>query len=288
MGLIFTDYDEKSLLNKLTNFNSDLQDYVYDLEPARKNLFWAGNFIEHKNSVIAKDAATGKNANLLNNLRSIDNAEFRIRNISIPMPGMTFDSDSQAARVLHTSFLKDLSLTKTITISWEDDAWRTIRKYHLDWINRWYDRNKDCLRNGPDGKLRGLDIILYHYKEGNSVNGVLSPLDSIPVPEPILCIHCRGLRPSSAIPELSLDATGSKEDNLTIQYALNRCVIEYNVNLMFKEGNEFPTKEEDFNSDIDRGIWNPQGIGDENSWNNEAWRMSRSITQQISGEGEIS
>ena len=202
---IFADYTTEELNNKLTYFNSNLQDYLYDLEPARKNLFWAGNFIEHKSAVLLKDDSI--------NVRPLDNAEFRIRNISIPMPQMTFDSESQAAQTLHTSFLKNISLTKTITISWEDDAYRSIRKYHLDLFNRWYDRRKDCLRNGPDGKLRGLDIILYHYVNG--LNG--GPLDALPVPEPILLIKVRGLRPIN-FPELGLDASGGKEDNLTMQY----------------------------------------------------------------------
>ena len=44
------------------------------------------------------------------NVRPLDNAEFRIRSISIPMPQMAFDSESQAAQTLHTSFLKNISI----------------------------------------------------------------------------------------------------------------------------------------------------------------------------------
>lgn len=161
----------------LDDFQNDILDYLYHLEPPADNLFWAGNFQTFYNeSDVKKQIA-------------LPNAQFRIKKISFPNAKLKFSDDNK-----HTfqQFVVGYETVNTVDIEFRDDAYHSIKKYHMDWMKYWYHRKHGVFRVGSIGKLRGLDIVLFHYKgkvENNSLLGRTSTA------VPLIEIKLRGLAP---------------------------------------------------------------------------------------------
>ena len=165
----------------LDDFQDDILDYLYNLEPPADNLFWAGNFQTFATSVgeYSKDTI------------SLPNAQFRIKKVSFDSPGLEFGDDNK-----HTfqQFVKNYKPVTDVKIDFRDDFAHSIKRYHYDWLKYWYHRKHGVFRVGPYGKLRGLDIILFHYapQESNS-----NFIQSLPKVKPILAVQLRGMMPTS-------------------------------------------------------------------------------------------
>jgi hypothetical protein len=254
----------------LLNFQQHGLDYLYDLEPTQNNLFWAGNFSDHDDTTGADSSDKTKNT------RTFDNAQYRIRSIKLELPKLEFEEHKQ----LHINLIKSVTYTKQVTITWIDDVYRSVQKYHLDWYTRWYNRELDCLRCGTDGKFRGLDVVLFHYREANTT--LSSPLLTVPVPEPILRLRLRGMVPKD-IGSIEFDMSNAGNDGaLSITYALSLCSIDYWKPL---QGNSYPTSEN--SSDIKAGIWSPTTGDADSEFKGESYRIARAVTKAIAAEGAL-
>lgn len=258
-------------LERLINFQQDGIDYLYDLELPQNNLFWAGNFSAHDSK------ADDLNSNT--STHPFDNAQFRIKSIDFNLPKLNVDKMKQ----LNINVLKEVEYTKQLSITWLEDVYQSVMAYHLDWLSYWYDRHRDCVRCGAKGKFRGLDVVLFRYKEANSK--AFSPLDSVAIPEPVLCISPRGMIPLD-MGKLTLSMDGSGEPTRTIQYAINKCTIKYYKPLISSNKNIFGDKDSIKGLSIPEGLWQPTP-SDDKDYTNEGWRLTRATSSEKSGHNEI-
>ena len=272
--------DIETLKSVLINYQQNGVDYLYDLEPTQNNLFWAGNFDEHNNAESQFTIHTGndvKSAGVNLGKRPFSNSEFRIQSVDFKLPSLVFEHNK--TKPLKMEVLDAVNFSNEISITFIEDVYHSVQKYHLDWLNRWYDRRRDVLRCGVDGKMRGLDVVLFHYVESNA--SVTSPLDSMPVPEPIMMIRIRGMKVKD-VGNLKVDASDTKAGTISVNYSMNISEIYYAKNLMSDSDDIFSKS-----TGIKNGIW--QGTTNEaTAVNDEGWRIARAVTQQIAGEGVIS
>lgn len=257
-------------LEELSTFQQDQLTYLYEMEPSSDNMFWCGNFHDH-NKPEEQDATT--------NSRYFSNAQFRIRSVKFNFPTLSFEQDPNT----HTMLLKDVEITKEVSVGFIDDVYRSVMKYHLDWFARWYNRALDCFRVGADGKFKGLDLILYHFIDGNEAS--MSPLNLKPTIQPVLRIKLRGLAPQ-ALGDFSVDysSTGN-EKTREYSYAVNHIELDYWQEIV---GSEWKKKMGN-NDDKKQGVWRPLDVGVQAASveNAEQDRILRSVTQAIASEGYI-
>lgn len=192
----------------LENFQDNILDYLYDLEPPANNLFWAGNFQTFING--STGSSYGEDE------LSLPNAQFRIKKITLDSPGLEFfEPDNK-----HTFqvFVKSAKPVQEVKIDFRDDFAHSVKRYHYNWLKYWYHRKHGVFRVGAYGKLRGLDIILFHYLplESNS-----NAIQSLPTIKPILGIQLRGMVPSNLSGwEFDTDAPNN-EQLFSVDYKLN-------------------------------------------------------------------
>lgn len=192
----------------LDSFQEDGLDYLYNLEPTADNLFWAGNFSTFNSSDTSPKVK-------LNDI-ILPNAQFRIKGISFDNVKLKTTYDEKHTKMV---FVNGVDAPNSIKISFIDDAYRNVRRYHMDWIKFWYHRKHDVFRVGPYGKLRGLDLVLFHYISGAEAGkeGKVNDLFSTPVVEPILGIKIRGLIPEAG-PGWTFDTSNSNNEGV-IEYS---------------------------------------------------------------------
>lgn len=254
--------------NALSNFSSEVIDYLYDLEPASNNLFWAGNFSSYPD---ADDEKFKK--------KLFENAQFRIESVSLSLPTFDFTEVDQ----MHVHVLSKIDDCKEVTLKWKEDVWRSVQKYHLDWQNRWYDRQNDCLRCGALNKYRGLDVFLFHYIDSNDAyeSGV-----SAPTAEAICQLKIRGLAPKN-IGNISLNWGSSGNDStLDMTYSVNRIQWIFNENLI---GSISDYNAASVEQDNDATIWKPYGatVEDDSKKSSEAIRLQQTLISTLVSEGMI-
>ena len=136
---------EKGLLPGL-EYNGT--NYLYNLEPKANNLFYVGNL-----------SVTGKATETDN--YSLPNTRFRVNKISFPFMKLQFDAPS---RGIPTPLLKSVSLGNTCSITWVEDVYKTVERYHHFWMRNWYRREDDSLPVGINGKFKRLEIYPFRYK----------------------------------------------------------------------------------------------------------------------------
>lgn len=272
-------------LDRLKTFEYDGVNYRRDLEPRQQNLFWAGDFWERNpdSTPDNEDRAADRWG------RHLMNAPFRILKVDFPLPKFSYETDN----IRKASFLKDAQYTQDLTIDFLDDVYRSVQKYHMDWANRWYNRQFDVLRCGVKGKFRQLDIYAFHY-----VNSTGQLLEA-PIIEILFRVKIRGMMPESW-GNLTFDyGTPGNEAPLSVKYKANKTLWEYNPALyggnfrnIWKGNGEFGALD---NENVLNGVWNPAGPGktsipSSTSLTNqiEAMRTLASVTPNIVGEGEIS
>ena len=247
--------------NKLSSFNSDLFDYLYDCEPQSQNLFWAGYFCEIGNGSMP-DSEDEKTNNFYN-------ACYRIKSINIPMPGLEFEMHKE----YRTPIFKNINYSQELTIDWYEDVYHSVAKYHSNWVDRWYNRYYDVLRCGIYGKFRKMFVVAFHYMNSSTVND--SPIE-VPTAEPICAFEIGGMVPKK-IPDMKFDYTTEANDSpLSITYNFSKLFWSYNEEL-FSNNNK---------------LWNPLGINsdfgdDPKDINLESKRTKRDLINSRSGGGAI-
>lgn len=272
----FTNTD--NLKKVLLNYQQNGVDYLYDLEPTQNNLFWAGNFDEHNLAETSFELHTGSAVNGSSlPKRPFSNAEFRIQSIDFKLPSLSFNHDK--TKPLKFETLDTATFSNDVSITFIEDVYHSVMKYHLDWFNRWYDRRRDVLRCGVNGKMRGLDVVLFHYVESNT--SISNPFESMPVPQPIMMVRLRGMK-FKDMTNLKVDATDTKAGTITVNYSMNLAEIYYASELMSNDATIFSSS-----TGIKSGIWQGK-TNEELAVNDEGWRIARAVTQQIAAEGVIS
>ena len=204
-------------------FQQDGLDYLYSLEPTQNNLFWAGNF---------NDGTT-------ESPDEFPNAQFRIQSVGFQLPSLEFEE----IKPLKVQVLKSIKTTQEVSITWIEDVYRSVERYHLNWLGCWYNRRFDCVVTGPKGKFRKLDIYLFHYNGlVNNIDNPNSGVPSITLPktEQIAHITLSGLAPKS-IGEMKFEMGNSgAEGTKSITYIVNKVDIEYAANLSSGGGEVSP------------------------------------------------
>lgn len=188
----------------LMNFQSNGVDYLYNLETKQENLFWAGNFCEVENNIIQTNEDAG------DGFRYMADASFRIQSVDLSLPKIDFEEN----KLTHAADFKSLSYSRVFNITWIEDVYRSIMKYHLDWIlYGWYDRPKDCLKNGTRGKFRHLEVCQWHWYNG--------------APTPIFIVAMDKIKPQNAGDKLSFNMKSPGEPTLTINYVADEIQLLY-------------------------------------------------------------
>jgi hypothetical protein len=200
-------------IDELNDFEYDGVNYLYDMEPPQNNLFWAGNF--SSGAALSSGDNTGYTEGFKK--REFHNAQFRIQAIDFSGPQFTFQDEPN---ITHMSYPKSVTLNKDVSITWLEDVYHSVQKYHMDWMTNWYDINTDCFTTGPAGKYRLLDLVLFHY--------VHSSKDMAePVAQPIYLVTLRGLVPNG-IGQFSYSMAGPGENTYKCTYKANYVCIFYN------------------------------------------------------------
>lgn len=199
------------MFKDLMNFQSNGVDYLYNLETKQENLFWAGNFCElntsgdaDKKKTIQTDKKSGAG------FRYMADACFRIQSVDLSLPKINFEEN----KLTHAADFKSLDYSRVFNITWIEDVYRSIMKYHLDWIlYGWYDRPNDCLKNGPGGKFRHLEVCQWHWYNG--------------APTPIFIVAMDKIKPQNAGDKLSFNMKSPGEPFLTINYVADEIQLLY-------------------------------------------------------------
>jgi hypothetical protein len=208
-------------INELLNtFEWDGSSYIYELEPVSSNLFYAGFFYERAVSQDVEKSAEGVMGNGLGGGGPLRNAPYRIVKVSINMPTLETETNPYTRVASIKSANRDFS----VSISWRDDVYRTIQRYHYDWLNRWYDVRYDVLRCGIVGKYRRLSVIAYHFATKQSKAQALDP----PTPVPLFAVDIGGMMPEN-FGNITFDYNSDGNDSfLECKYRASKIAWLYN------------------------------------------------------------
>lgn len=257
-------------LDVLNKYQNEALDYLYDVEPQSNNLFWAGYFEQGAN------------------VRPLFNAQYRIRKITIPFPTMTIDNHRETR---HPIF-KDVNFSQEVKIDWFEDVYHSIKKYHLDWFSRWYNREYDVLRCGVNGKFRTMKVVAYHYED--RTNNVIAA----PKPVPIMSFDIGGMIPVSIGNETTFSHDSDENDKfISMTYKCGRILWNYSKDFGFGQN----VGADLFNAGkggFENGLWSPEADSsnqildgsntDENSIiSPEQRRAAISLTSHIISEGSL-
>jgi len=189
----------------------------------------------------------------------------------------------------------------TLTIEWHEDVYHSVKRYHLNWLQRWYNRGFDCLRCGPEGKFRRMAVVLFHYV--NALGASEASVIEVPVARPLMVFDFGGLVPEG-MGDWNFSYDGDANDQpVSITYKAARVSWFYGNNIAV------PRADRDENSYIwlqsttslkddprTAQIWNPSGykeddanIGGDRSDTNqlERLRIARSSTSFIADESTL-
>src|SRR5574344_1014977 len=202
-------------IDELNNFEYDGTNYLYDMEPPQNNLFWAGNF----SSGVAKGTTNGYTSG--SKKRVLHNAQFRIQSLDFSGPQFTFQDEPN---ITHMSYPKSVTLNKEVNITWLEDVYHSVQKYHMDWMTNWYDINTDCFTTGPAGKYRLLDLVLFHYVHSSKDMAEVTA-------QPIYLITLRGLVPNG-IGSFNYSMSGPGDPTYKCTYKANYVCVFYNKALL--------------------------------------------------------
>ncbi len=248
-------------------------DFLYDLEPMQAGLFALVNFQDFSSSEFTS-----------NNVYKLSNTAFRVQSVSFnDAPEFSFTTDP----ITRMPTLNDVKFDRNLTISYVEDVYHSIRKYHKDWMLKWYNPSMDVVRNGSQGKLRGCDIVVYHYVDSDSS----SVLSSLPKVEPIMVYCLRGIVPKK-LPQLKFDMKANKAiEMINIEYTFSRLVVRYNQDWFKEWGGEKDDASTNYSkvkSDAPT-IWNPESLAQSDTaaaFSYEGPRIARSLYPTLAGEGE--
>lgn len=257
--------------DELTNFEYNGTNYIYDMPPAQPNLFWAGNM----SSGIKPEKALADSINeTRSSKRLFHNAQFRIQSVSVEGISLQFQEDPY---LTHRDYFVGVNISKNITIDWIEDVYFSVKKYHMDWLNNWYDSYSDSFTTGSEGKLRQLDVVAFHYKQSKSIY-------EEPIVEPILLIALRGLIPTK-VGDFKFDSKSTGTQIISIQYRMNHAMVFYNSAL-----NDDHVESEDLYTTVSKQssvIWSPI-IAPSAETSDENNRILHQVHSSLPSEGRIS
>lgn len=257
--------------NDLNNFQQDGIDYLYGLEPAQNNLFWAGDFSCHNADNDGKSLS----------LNRFTNSQFRIKSINFDTPKFTFQEHKQT----HNQLIKGIEYSNNMSITWIEDVYHSVRKYHLDWQSHWYNRQFDCLRCGSRQKLRGLNIVLFHYVADS--NG---SWHGTPVAVPIMVFKIRGMVPLST-GQFKFDTSDAGAEMITINYVMQKIHMFYLSDLMMPDNLWLTERSKEDGKThwekIPKEMWNPKSFIEYDGGDIEGSRIIRAATQTLLSEGVL-
>jgi len=264
----------EEFIQQLDRFQSDGLDYLYEVEPQSQNLFWVGYF---------RQAGIGERNR--GEIKAFYNAAYRIRKITIPLPKLEIDQQNE----LRAPIFKNVNFPQEISIEWFEDVYHSVKKYHLDWYARWYNRQFDVLRCGVNGKFRQLTLVAYHY-----INNDHDSLIETPITQPIMAIKVGGLIPLS-LPDITFDHGADQNDQaIAMTYKCSAIHWAYSDKIGFgtDSGQLFADGTGSL-PDRDIDIWKPEGFQEEGSVDRsdnsflEHIRIARAATSHQVAEGAI-
>lgn len=258
----------------LDSLQQNAEDYIYDLEPLQSNFFAVCNF-----QLQAHDVQAAAN----NNEYKLMNTMFRVQSVSF---NNVVDLDMELTAVTRMPYVKSVTRPSTITIKYLEDEYQSIRAYHKDWMLKWYNPSMDVLRSGSGGKLRGCDIVLYHYIGDNDATNVIDQTAKV---EAVLVHQIRGMVPKK-LDALSYDVDGANVKAIqSVEYIFSRVVTQYNP----KWNKEWESESTDASKNISNSpydtVWNPDNMMQNEiskPFGYEGNRIARSIYSTLAGEGE--
>lgn len=135
---------------------------------------------------------------------------YRIAGIKVESPSINYDLNGNKQPII-----KSADYNNEVSITWVEDVYRSVEKFHIDWLNNWYDFNSDCLPIGTNGRFRSIELIGYHYK--NIVKGE----STIPImeSEPTIWLSIYNLMPQKFSDNgFNFKWGESSEHTITISY----------------------------------------------------------------------
>ena len=204
--------------NDLQNYQYNGYQYLYNLEPQQLNYFAIDSFYDPYQKA---EGDTGAGTYDSPSTIIPDKLQYRIEEISgFKLPSLDIMESESAIRIDYVRGRKEKN--NLLTLSWKEDVYQTVRRYHMNWMNRWHNNYLDCMVCGRKGKYRNLAVYLFHYKNMNDNTGV-----PIMKAVPIALITFMGLVPKNlGEMKLSYSETGNTS-SVNIQYQMNGMEIYF-------------------------------------------------------------
>ena len=204
--------------NDLQNYQYNGYQYLYNLEPQQLNYFAIDSFYDPYQKA---EGDTGAGTYDSPSTIIPDKLQYRIEEISgFKLPSLDIMESESAIRIDYVRGRKEKN--NLLTLSWKEDVYQTVRRYHMNWINHWHNNYLDCMVCGRKGKYRNLAVYLFHYKNMNDNTGV-----PIMKAVPIALITFMGLVPKNlGEMKLSYSETGNTS-SVNIQYQMNGMEIYF-------------------------------------------------------------
>lgn len=185
-------------MSNLNIESSDLQkalqlrlNYLYNLEPAQDNMFICSPIVPTKGK-----CAEAYQRTLLGNFTKstegnnhkaqyLTTAPYRLYSASFDMPKIKVESVER----MRMGFVSGSESARQFSLSWIEDCFHSMRKYHHDWFNCWYRRELDAFSDAKhgEGRFRAFQIYMYHaiQNDKNEVEfriwGIIDIADAYPV-----------------------------------------------------------------------------------------------------------
>ena len=171
----------------LQDFQYNGIDYLYNLEPQQNNLFMLDKFYDPYLSGNSTDGydmpSSGKPSKI----------EYRLKKVSgFKLPSLKIEDKYMSTPFRWNYVATGRSEANTVKIDWVEDAFWTVKRYHMNWMNHWYNRYLDCMVVGQRGKFRNLVLYMYHYVNLNTTTA--TPIQKA---VPIARFEFKGLVPKN-------------------------------------------------------------------------------------------
>lgn len=136
---------------------------------------------------------------------------YRVKKVTFGTPKLNMQYDEKTRR----SVITGVDYSNTVTIEWYEDAFNSVQKLHLGFLNDIVDLNNGLFRVGGCSKLN-LDIYHFAYVEGNA--DAQSPFDSVAVPKCTEYYRFVGLIPEG-IGDITFDSdSGGNLKTVSVTY----------------------------------------------------------------------
>lgn len=193
---------------ELQDFQYDAYSHLYDLPIKQNNLFMLDQFYDpYVDNANADGYNTGSS--------TPKNIKYRIKKVSgFSLPKLKIDGRFESPfRWNYVSASR--TNTNKLNIEWVEDVYWSVQRYHMNWMNHWYNKYLDCMVVGQEGKFRNLVLYLFHYINVNNDTAV-------PVQKavPVARLEFKGLVPEN-LPDGELGWGDDSNQTVNISYSFN-------------------------------------------------------------------